>query len=126
MVVKDGLVRKDCSNTLRWASGSWSSDGSFRSVRDLASSPSMAVVSEAGYASMVELEKLPRGFIEATLYNRLLDMARHRFCLTVTLDGEPVRFSEYILLEDTYLYLLENKKLDVSKRLWMPERSKRV
>ncbi len=62
---------------------------------------------------MVELEKLPRGVIEATLYNRLLDLARHRFCISVEYNGKTVRFTTYWVLKDTYLYRLEDKNLEV-------------
>lgn len=69
---------------------------------------------ESGYVSMVELEKLPRGVIEATLYNRLLDMARHRFCLSAEYNGKEVKFRYYWVIEDTYLYRLdEEHKLEV-------------
>ncbi len=67
---------------------------------------------ESGYVSLVELERRP-GAIEAVLYNRLLDIAKHRFCLVVTYDGKDVKVSSYIVLRDTYLYRLEDKKLDV-------------
>jgi hypothetical protein len=68
---------------------------------------------EAGYASMIELQRFTVNTICAKLWNDMLAQSKVRYCITVTYNGRKVDVEEYRKLEDTYLYTLEKKKLDV-------------
>ena len=71
---------------------------------------------EAGYTSMVELERLTTELaFWATLYNAKGDFARHRTVNLVIYEGVGWAWSyyspkktEYAVIKDTYLFLIEN------------------
>lgn len=68
---------------------------------------------EAGHTSLVELERLRKDLIDATLHNQTGDFVRHRQATLVFYNGKKVVVREYTVLEPSYLYNYSNQVLSV-------------